>query len=251
MLKQYISNRKVFPEKFTKRNTFHTTDKEYGPEAADFVPDMAPEIYKKNCDEFLQYLVKADKEANCEATVLQSDSQSWINERRKRLTAPYFGNICKLKKTSTVKTVAYLLYSSFKGNNATLFGLQNEEVAIKEFDNLYDLKVKKCGLVIDTALPFLACSPDGLVGDDAVVEIKSSYKAGDLSPIDACKTKLIDFCQYKENIQTITIKRSHNYFYQIQGVLHITNRKLCYLIVATRGGIFVEKIKRYEYCILV
>lgn len=103
---------------------------------------------------------------------------------------------------------------------------------------------KKSGLVVDPELPFLACSPDGLIGDDAVIEIKTSVKSGNLIPIEACKAKLIDFCEFDDIRQTMSLKKTHSYYYQVQGLLLITKRILCYFLVATQAGIFVERITR-------
>ncbi|KAF5283027.1 hypothetical protein FQA39_LY04898 [Lamprigera yunnana] len=44
--------------------------------------------------------------------------------------------------------------------------------------------VIESGLIIDKGLSFM-CSPDGLIGDYRVVEIKTSVKSGKLAPIDA------------------------------------------------------------------
>lgn len=41
---------------------------------------------------------------------------------------------------------------------------------------------------------------------------------------------------------SITLKRNSNYYYQIIGQLHITNRKLCYLVVYTEKWTTVETI---------
>uniref|UniRef100_A0A1Y1NL98 YqaJ viral recombinase domain-containing protein n=1 Tax=Photinus pyralis TaxID=7054 RepID=A0A1Y1NL98_PHOPY len=113
----------------------------------------------------------------------------WKLERRKRITASTFGKICKM----TAKTVTALLYSTFMGTHATEFGLIHEVNAIALFEQQYGKRVQKSGLIIDKDIPFLACSPDGLVEDDGVVEVKSSEKSGDLSPIEAFQCGKIDF----------------------------------------------------------
>ena len=41
--------------------------------------------------------------------------------------------------------------------------------------------VEPCGLFVDTNKPFLAASPDGVVGRDAVVEVKCPLKCADTS----------------------------------------------------------------------
>ena len=51
-------------------------------------------------------------------------------EKRKRLTASNVGSIAKMRKpTKQSNKVKGLLYSSFRGNVATLYGMTTEEKA--------------------------------------------------------------------------------------------------------------------------
>ena len=77
---------------------------------------------------------------------------------------------------------------------------------------------------MDTDKSFLAASPDGLVGTEAVVEVKCPL---------ACETTRLDwlahhdpsFCLQPDLVTGgLRLKRSHDYYYQIQGQMHITNR---------------------------
>jgi len=52
---------------------------------------------------------------------------------------------------------------------------------------MYNCKVVPVGLFIDFDLPFLAASPDCIIGNDAIIEIKYPYSAKDFSPNDAQK----------------------------------------------------------------
>ena len=54
-----------------------------------------------------------------------------------------------------------------------LYGLESEAKAILKFENETLHKVCSTGLWVNPKFPFLACSPDGLVGDNTVIEIKS------------------------------------------------------------------------------
>uniref|UniRef100_A0A1Y1LUC9 YqaJ viral recombinase domain-containing protein n=1 Tax=Photinus pyralis TaxID=7054 RepID=A0A1Y1LUC9_PHOPY len=232
-------NRKKAP----KRKHFATADSHYGPSANQPEEDMDSELYKKKRQEFLEVLRCADKKKICMETASQSNSNLWYQERKKRITASNFGRVCKLRKTtSTAKLVSQLLYTTFAGNSSTTFGLENEETAIKLFQNAHNVSVTQSGLVIDDELPYLACSPDGLVGNNCIIEIKCSPKSGPLSPLEGAKQKKIDFCVIENG--KLTLKRSHNYYYQIQGALHICKKQLCYFIIYTLGGLHVETIER-------
>ena len=58
----------------------------------------------------------------------QVESEQWMVERRKRLTASNIGSIAKIRKTTTQSNkVNGLLYSSFRGNVATLYIWHNKE----------------------------------------------------------------------------------------------------------------------------
>ncbi len=51
------------------------------------------------------------------------DSDAWIAERRKRLTASVVGGIIKMRNnTKKAGKVEHLLYRKFKGNAATRYG---------------------------------------------------------------------------------------------------------------------------------
>lgn len=55
------------------------------------------------------------------------------------------------------------------------WGINNEEVAIKCFENEQGLKVDETGIWLDES-GLLGTSPDGLVGEDAILEIKCPFK---------------------------------------------------------------------------
>lgn len=57
--------------------------------------------------------------------------------------------------------------------------IQFESIAKTEFETIYNCKVLPTGLFVDLNLPFLSTSPDGLIGDDAIVQIKCPYLAKD------------------------------------------------------------------------
>ena len=53
------------------------------------------------------------------------------------------------------------------------YGLASEAKAIEKYERAFNVKVRRCGLWVNPKFPFLGCSPDGLVDDDTVVEIKA------------------------------------------------------------------------------
>ena len=69
-------------------------------------------------------------------------------------------------------------------------------------------KILLCGLFIDKEKPYLCTTPDGLIDDDGIVEVKCPYSAREMSPEEG-------------------IRKKHQYYFQVQGQLHITKRKYC------------------------
>lgn len=114
------------------------------------------------------------------------------------------------------------------------YGIQFESIAKTEFETMYNCKVLPAGLFIDFKLPFLAASPDGLIGNDGIIEIKCPYSAKDFSPNDAQKLNKLKYME-KES-EKLILKKNHNYYFQVQGQLHITKRNVCYFIIWTPKG---------------
>ena len=100
------------------------------------------------------------------------------------------------------------------------------------------LSVEPCGLFVDLDLPFLAASPDGLVRDDAVVEVKCPYTGRNL---EISVRKEFSFLEENEDGE-FCLKKGHKYYAQVQGQLAITSRQLCYFVVYTLQDCVVVKV---------
>lgn len=142
-----------------------------------------------------------------------------------------------------------MLYKSFFGNFATIWGKKHEKVAIEEFKEKQKIEIVECGFFIDKEHPFLAATPDGLIGERGVVEIKCPSSAAQFSPLDAIRNGKITFGT--ENEGQLKLKRSHNYFYQVQGQLHITERDYCIFIVWTPLSLKFATVRSIESTLLV
>lgn len=88
----------------------------------------------------------------------------------------------------------------------------------------------------------------GLVGNDALVEVKCLHSASKLraKSIEEVLEKNKRTCLQKTD--KIALKRQHSYYYQVQGQMNITKRNKCYFIVYVADDIelFVEEISRDE-----
>jgi hypothetical protein len=71
--------------------------------------------------------------------------------------------------------------SEFLGNFITDYGHEHEPHAIADYENCFGTHVDKAGddqqLFIHPEIDFLAGTPDGLIGDDGLVEAKAPWKA--------------------------------------------------------------------------
>ena len=185
----------------------------------------------------------------------QAESEQWMVERRKRLTASKVGSIAKMRKTTKRSSkVKNLLYSGFRGNEATRYGMANEEKARQDYityrgrNGHPDLNVDEYGLFVSLIDPWLAASPDGIVYDPrdsahilGVVEIKCPFSMRGKMLAEACQTAT--FC-LEDTQNKYTLKHRHDYYYQIQCQLYCVDCDWCDLVVKTEQDIHIERIYR-------
>ncbi len=110
------------------------------------------------------------------------------------------------------------------------------------------VELLQSGLVIDQRDPCLACSPDNFVwlpsGEVGLVEYKCPHKAAKdcLTPEQAAAT-LKGFCSVVNSKGILELKRTHSYFYQLQGSLAITRKPWCHFVIWTPKGLSVQIIQ--------
>ncbi|XP_022161755.1 uncharacterized protein LOC111027668 [Myzus persicae] len=188
--------------------------------------------------QFLERISKTNEEIKEleKSTKNQTESELWKVERSIRLTASNFGKVCKLRATTSRKnTVKNILYNTYAGNLSTNYGIENEPIARISFEKVINSKIKLAGLFIDKTYHFLAARPDGLIEDDGIIEIKCPYTTKDLRPEDAIQCGKLKFATVVDG--KLNLKTNDNYYYQIQGQLHITQRSYCYFILWSSKGI--------------
>ncbi|XP_039297232.1 uncharacterized protein LOC120354327 [Nilaparvata lugens] len=78
--------------------------------------------------------------------------------------------------------------------------------------------------VVDKEHDFLAASPDGLVGGDNLIEVKC-WKSAENLTISEAVIKVKSFCLEKLRCGNVRLKKNHNYYYQVQGQLHVAEKK--------------------------
>jgi hypothetical protein len=115
-------------------------------------------------------------------TRLQADNHTWREQRLWRVTASRFGEVCKLTaRRNMSKFCKSFITSSNLHSKPIIHGKQYEETARKKFEAKTGLKVQRCGLYICHQKPYLACTPDGVISDTTIIEIKCPYSGRDSS----------------------------------------------------------------------
>jgi hypothetical protein len=219
-------------------------DCEYGPHAADSdIPQLDLQEKMKEIMESLQAGVSCD--TDCKqlqlATVGQSENYLWIDARHKRLTASKFGNIFKMRNTTPRhNTVKNMLFPSDIVTKDIMYGRKNERTAIALYEAKNKVTVMPCGLFVRTEFPFLGASPDGLIGENGLIEVKCLPSIGSKPILEAALQNNI-LCLTIVN-SVLHLKESHNYWFQIQGQLYIAKKEYCDLIVYADSGIKIIRL---------
>ena len=101
------------------------------------------------------------------------------------------------------------------------------------------------GLVVNTKHTHLGASPDGGVScsccGTGLLEIKCPYKHRDSHPLEVADSNF--YLHASSTVDGATeLKRTHDYFVQIQGQMAICRRDYCDFVCWTPKGIYVERI---------
>lgn len=158
---------------------------------------------------------------------LHQGSDEWHQARCGMLTASEFDRIVTptLKIADNVKTRAHLWELAAQRisgyvepqyvSDAMLRG-HDDEIYAREAYSKHYAPVETCGFVTNDRWGFtLGCSPDGFVGDDGMIEVKSRCQ----------KYQVQTVCEYFEDGTT-----PEDFTIQVQGELLVTGRKWCDLI---------------------
>ena len=156
-------------------------------------------------------------------STLQQGSPEWLEARKGKLTASNVGAALGLCSWTSRK-VAYaraMGTDTFEGNEATRWGTANEPNALLAYNAHTGNLVEPTGLHVHESTPWLAGSPDGLVGTEGIVEAKCPY-------------------WNKTPHQSIPLY----YYLQINLCLECTNREWCDFISWTPGAYKVIRVTR-------
>lgn len=211
----------------TRGTVINDREADYGEHSAK--PDVSDVVFKEMEKAFLANLKKSDEQRRQieRRTILQSESSEWLELRRSLLTASNFGKIIKMRRdTSCASTVKQLLYKINIDAAPIQHGRENEKKALDQLSRQEKVDIRSCGLFIDPEIPYLGATPDGLIGNDIIVEIKCPLSAFKIGVQEAILQKKLNFWIANKS-GVLQINKSHNWYYQIQGQLHVTRKSKC------------------------
>lgn len=211
-----------------------------------------------NCEASVALYLSMDECQELEKrTVLQSKCELWFQEREKRLTASKFGKICKRKKEITPAFFRELSgYQNTIKSASMKYGLENEDRARKMYTAFMksqskNVTVYHSGLVINPGMPYLGCTPDGKVYDSeenppyGLLEIKCPKSKINVDLNECCDETF--YCSVSDD--ELCLKTNHDYYYQVQGQLHISGLTWCDFIVFNGKRVWVQRIRiDNEFC---
>ncbi|KAJ8732007.1 hypothetical protein PYW08_014737 [Mythimna loreyi] len=181
--KRRINKAKPHRKNRTQNKENMIVQHDYGTQST--TPDMASDELVRAKEEFLENLKKVtlDKDKIQKSTIDQRESSDWLDLRKNMLTASNFGVVVKRRESSSkAKLVQNILYKSNLSNvTAIAHGVDNEKLALQQLAIQEAVTINPCGLFVDYDYPFIGATPDGLIGQDTIVEIKcplSAFKNG-------------------------------------------------------------------------
>ena len=190
----------------------------------------------------------------------QSKSEQWFSERWCRLTAskclPAFrvGKlVTEFQPNAAVEASKFIFSHIWRLESEHFqtywmrYGLESEPKAILKYESASNVKVNPTGFWVNPKFP------DGLVGSDTVIEIKSlkilkQYSIETVtSPTSPVAKSVLSRQCFKVEDGKCILKRSHAYYYQCQHILLMTDRKFCdFILHSANGPDSVERIPRDE-----
>lgn len=106
-------------------------------------------------------------------------------------------------------------------------GRKHESTAAKVYEQMTGKTTEECGLFISSTHPFLASSPDRIVDETSLLEIKCPWVARDKE----INPETVEYIYLGEEDGLYHLYRSHMYFFQIQGQMFCTGRTVCHLMI--------------------
>lgn len=211
----------------------------FDPCSVNYSNEKINELGLKLYNEYKFNTIQKQYENLTKITSDQSISDKWMLYRAGRITS----SVCKKAFTLNIEKPAVstinviMQYNKKVITEAMKYGKENESLAFKEFERCMktthiNFILKKTGLHINSQFPYIGASPDGISVCDChgegLLEIKCpfNYRKGLSKYIVDKKCPVTN-----EN----KIKKNHEYYYQMQLQMLVTDTKFCHFYVWTNS----------------
>lgn len=175
----------------------------------------------------------------------QSSCKLWFQLRIGRVTGSTFAKVCRTQiltpSMTIIKQICYPEQNIFK-NQATTYGTNNESAARDCYfqarrQEHRNFTIRQTGLRINNSYPFCGASPDAMVSCDCcgsgTVEIKCPWtlRNGNLDAYLKKRLCPLDVVDDDEGGWTFKLKEKHEYYYQVQMQMFLTNSEYSDFVV--------------------
>lgn len=174
--------------------------------------------------------------------MIEQGTDEWLAERAGRITASRFKDVIGVNKSGKFLKARddYMMELAFErlsgvpkhsvSSQAMQWGTEAEPIARESYELSTGLFVDETGLIVHPSYGFIGGSPDGLVDDDGIIEIKSPHDE-------------------KVHIKTWLEGMPEQHMPQVQGNLMVTGRQWCDFISfdprqAKSYQLYVQRIER-------
>lgn len=115
--------------------------------------------------------------------MIEQGSEQWLEQRRGKLTASRMADVMATTKTgvsaSRKNYLAQLVAERLTGeiaesftNGAMAWGTEHEPLARAEYEIKTDATITQVGFIDHPSIAMMGASPDGIIGEDGLIEIK-------------------------------------------------------------------------------
>lgn len=181
----------------------------------------------------------------------QSKSDEWRSMHQSVVTSSNFGKVFRSREPTRSLLASLFDPSDLHNVPAIQHGKKFEDIAVKAYlarkhSDGKQVHFRPCGLVLHPQFRFLGASPDGLVceaDDHGLLEVKCPYTAyNDKKTVYQASLDYPNFCCCVSD-GVVQLKRSHQYYCQVQGQMAICGAKWCDFFVWIGNDNFLERVE--------
>lgn len=169
-----------------------------------------------------------------------------LEELRKLRITNHFREICHIKGgRSNGEHLAFMMQRGTRESKASKRDREQRSEALREYCKHVFVNWSPCGMVVHPDAPWLGATPDGLVYDPSE---KPKYG---LVHVRCPKIRSFVDCQFLDfQFGILELRKSHRYYWQMQGEMMVTGMAWCDFVVYTEDDILVQRIYRNQAMIL-